>query len=164
MSNAAAAAAAGAHTHAPNTHFHTRTHIQHARPDANVVGAGNLNMQRVLSLRPSVRGKSGLLQSIDVHLPTTLGAATLDADADDASPSPRLLLCAAGVRRAAAGEAHDRCQDWDMLASRASLWIVISTGSGKEAVRASPPEEGGAASVKGAALRSCRRLTFITVH
>lgn len=40
-----------------------------------------------------------------------------------------------------------------MLAER--LWIVISTGSVKEAVRAGPPEEGGVASLKGAALRSC---------
>lgn len=36
---------------------HARTHIQHTRSDAPPVGAGNLNMQRFLSLLPSVRLK-----------------------------------------------------------------------------------------------------------
>lgn len=108
-------------------------------------------------VRPSVRWKSGLHSSPSTSICRRL-APTLDADANDASPRycPALRV-------------------WDewplpkrMIAVRSGtcwpakrLWIVISTGS---AVRAGPPEEGGAASVKGAALRSCRRLTFITLH
>ena len=65
---AAAAAAAGAHTHAPNTHFPARTHIQQARTDAPLAGAGNLNMQGLLSL-PSFSPMEAEVsfQPIDVH-------------------------------------------------------------------------------------------------
>lgn len=65
---AAAHAAAGAHTHAPNTHFPARTHIQQARTDAPLAGAGNLNMQGLLSL-PSFSPMEAEVsfQPIDVH-------------------------------------------------------------------------------------------------
>lgn len=83
-------------THAPNTHFPARTHIQHARSDAPaLVGAGNLNVQRFLSLLLSVGQKWRFHSSPSTSIWRS-PQPTLDASADRRHEKRRRLVSVPG--------------------------------------------------------------------